>query len=155
MLGCCQSYAVFSPLKSSVGCIFPWYNFLVNVQGVKTVEYKGRSDEDILRDVQSAGQNFLGMRLGDMITRIAELDDKGLKTKLIEEYYRNQDGYFDKDVSGTRVRVNSAVRIIRSGKADFALKQLLDADSRVSKSAYNKAKETIEQFKKGILKLPF
>ncbi|MHC0037928.1 hypothetical protein [Pseudoneobacillus sp. C159] len=49
------------------------------------MEYKGRSDEDILRDVQSAGQNFLGMRLGDMITRIAELNDKGLKTKLIEE----------------------------------------------------------------------
>lgn len=155
MFDCCRLYTVFSLPKSNVDYIFPWYNFLVNVQGVNTVEFKVRSDEDILRDVQSAGQNFLGMRLGDMITRIAELDDKNLKTKLIEEYYRNQDGYFDKDVSGTRVRVNSAVRIIRSGKATFALKQLLDEDSRVSESANKKAKETIEQLNNGTLQLPF
>lgn len=118
------------------------------------MNFKARSDEDILRDVQSAGQNFLGMRLGDMLLRITELDDRDLKTKLVAEYHINQDGYFDKDISGTRVRVNSAVRIIRSNKVMFALEQLQDSDSRVSEVAIAKSQDTINQIRNGALRLP-
>jgi hypothetical protein len=57
--------------------------------------------------------HFLGLHMADLLTRIKELDDKVSKSKLIEEYHSNQQGYYDKDTGGTRTRVNAAIRIIK------------------------------------------
>ena len=82
-----------------------------------------RTIQKIEDDVKSAGQTFLGMRMGDLLCRIPELDDKERKKDLIQEYYENQIGTYDKDFSGTRIRVNAAARIIRGDKVIYALLQ--------------------------------
>ena len=46
-----------------------------------------RTIQKIEDDVKSAGQTFLGMRMGDLLCRIPELDDKERKKDLIQEYY--------------------------------------------------------------------
>ena len=90
----------------------------------------------------------------DLLLRVNELEDKETKKKLIEEYYENQIGTHDKEFDGTRVRVNSAIRIIAANKVVFALERIDSSDPRVLPEAIQKARETIEKIKNGKLKLP-
>ena len=118
------------------------------------MEKELRSIDKINDDIKSAGQSFLGLNMADLLTRIKELDDKILKSKLIDEYHSNQHGYYDKDTGGTRTRVNSAIRIIKSEKVLYALEQIDGSDPRVLPEAVAKAKETVAKIKTGELKLP-
>ncbi len=92
--------------------------------------------------------------MADLLTRIKELDDKVLKSKLIDEYHSCQRGYYDKDTGGTRTRVNAALRIIKSEKVLYALEQIDGSDPRVLPEAVTKAKETIVKIQSGELRLP-
>lgn len=121
------------------------------VKGVVQMEKIPRSIEKINDDIKSAGQSFLGLYMGDILYRISELEDKTRKTKLIEGYYSNQHGFYDKDISGTRVRVNAAIRIIKAAKVVYALEQIDGSDSRVVPEAVYNAKETLKKIETGEL----
>lgn len=118
------------------------------------MEKEHRSIDKINDDIKSAGQSFLGLHMADLLSRIKELDDKVLKSKLIEGYHYHQHCYYDKDIGGTRTRVNAAVRIIKAEKVLYALEQINGFDPRVLPEAVAKAKETIMKINTGELKLP-
>ena len=118
------------------------------------MEKEPRRIDKINDDIKSAGQSFLGLNMADLLTRIKDLDDKALKNKLIEEYYSNQYGYYDKDPGGTRTRVNAAIRIIKSDKVLYALERIDGSDPRVLSESVTKAKETIIKIQSGELRLP-
>lgn len=115
---------------------------------------KSRSESKIDDDIRSAGQSFLGIRMSDLLGRISELDDRDQKKKLIEEYYENQIGTYDKNMGGTSTRVNSAIRIIAADKVVYALSKIDGSDSRVLAEAVENAKDTIQKIKSGTIKLP-
>lgn len=115
------------------------------------MERKERNLSKIDDDIKSAGQSFIGLYMSDMLGRIPELDDKVKKVKLIEEYHSRQYGFFDKDIGGTRTRVNAVVRIIRADKVLYALGKVDGSDPRVVPEAVAKAKETIGKIKNGKL----
>ncbi len=118
------------------------------------MEKEHRSIDKINDDIKSAGQSFLGLYMSDLLARIKELDDRVLKNKLIEEYHSNQYGYFDKDIGGTRTRVNAAIRIIKAEKVLYALERINGSNPLVLPEAVTKAKETIMKAKTGELELP-
>ncbi len=118
------------------------------------MEKQERSINKIEDDVRSAGQTFLGLRMEDLLIRVAELDDKVAKNKLIEEYYESQVGTRDGAMGGTRTRVNSAVRIIKADKVLYALSLIDGSDSRVLPEAVMKAQDTIRKIKSGEIKMP-
>ena len=115
---------------------------------------ESRNIAKIEDDILSAGKTFLGQRLSDMLGRIAELDDRNLKNKLIEEYFYNQLGTYDKNIGGTRTRVNSVVRIIKSEKVLYALGLIDGSDIRVHPEAVANAKDTIRKIESGEILLP-
>lgn len=118
------------------------------------MERQERSINKTEDDVRSAGQTFLGLRMDDLLMRVAELDDKEAKNKLIEEYYENQYGTHDKEMSGVRTRVNSAIRIIKAEKVVYALKLIDGSDSRVLPEAVEKARKTIRKIECGEIHMP-
>jgi len=118
------------------------------------VEKEYRSIDKVNDDIKSAGKSFLGLYMADLLARIKELDDKVLKNRLIEEYHSNQYGYYDKDIGGTRTRVNAAIRIIKAEKVLYALEQINGSNSQVLPEAVAKAKETIMKIRAGELQLP-
>lgn len=115
---------------------------------------ENRSVENIKNDIRSAGQSFLGIRMRDLLNRIDELDDKDSKTKLIEEYFNNQVGTYDKNIGGTRTRVNSAIRIIKAEKVEYVLSMINGSDERVIPEAVQMAKQTLADIYTGKIKLP-
>lgn len=118
------------------------------------MDKQSRSISKINDDIKSAGQSFLGQRMEDLLVRFNELDDKVLKSKLVEEYFMNQLGYFDKDINGTRTRVNAAIRIIKSEQVIYALEQIDGLNLKVQLDSVLKAKETLSKIRSGILILP-
>lgn len=118
------------------------------------MEKVSRSMDKINDDIKSAGQSFLGLHFEDIIRRFPELEDRTLKNKIIEEYYKKQYGFFDKNEGGTRTRVNAAIRIIRSGQVVNALKIINVSDPRVAPEAVDSAKETLRKIQVGELALP-
>ncbi len=114
-----------------------------------------RENAKILDDIKSAGQIFLAMNMEDLLNRVAELDDIEKKTALIGEYWKKQNGFYDKNSGGTRTRVNSALRIIRADKVLYALKEIVDNhDPRVEQTAIEKANELIKKIESGEIRLP-
>lgn len=105
-------------------------------------------------DIKSAGKSFLGLYLGELLSMINELDDKGLKGNLIEEYHSHQRGYYDRDIGGTKTRVNASIRIIKANKVLCALERIGGSDLRVRSEAVTRAEETIRKIKTGELNLP-
>lgn len=118
------------------------------------MQKESRNIAKIQDDIRSAGQTFLGLRLSDMLGRINELDDRNSKNKLIEEYFNNQIGTYDKHIGGTRTRVNSAIRIIKAEKVLYALRLIDGSDIRVLPEAVVNAKETIRKIENGEIILP-
>lgn len=113
-----------------------------------------RSISKIDDDVRSAGQTFLGLNMESLLTKIKDLDDKVLKSKLIEGFHSSQYGYYDKDMGGTRTRINSAVRIIKADKVLYVLEKIDGSNPLVLPEAVMKAKETVMKIREGKLRLP-
>lgn len=99
-------------------------------------------------DVRSEGKAFLGLRLSDMLLRIAELKHSKSKRELIQEYFMHQVGTHDTDIGGTRTRVNSAIRIIKAKKVLYVLELIVESDYRVLPEAVE-TKNTITKIKNG------
>lgn len=113
-----------------------------------------RSINKINDDIKSADQTFLGLYMADLLTRINELDDKVLKEKLIQEYFENQKYFSDKDLGGTRTRINAAIRIIKAEKVIYALEQINGQNPRALAEAVEKSKDTLIKINNGELSLP-
>lgn len=112
------------------------------------------SDTQYIRAYRSAGLWFVGMYMEAFLLRIDELVDDNSKAKLIEEIYDNGENTFDKDLSGTRTRVNSLYRIIKAGREIEALKKVIQSD-RVAKEnpqAIIDAKDLLIRIKSGDFK---
>lgn len=118
------------------------------------MERENRTEKQIINDIRAAGKSFLGMRMGDLLNRINELEKPELKKKLIEEYYENQAGTFDSKIGGTTTRVNSAIRIIKADRVVEVLEQIDESDKRVKEEAVIEAKKTLDNIRNGKLKLP-
>lgn len=128
-------------------------NLIISNGGQRMIKVE-RSIPKIKAYVKSVGQNFLGMRMADLLCRFSELEDKTLKNKLIQEYYENQIGTYDKTIQGTRTRVNAAIRIIRGEQVVYALHLIDGSDSRVLPDAAAKAKETLKKIEIKEILLP-
>ena len=100
------------------------------------------------RYLQSAGMSFFVNRVEEILLNIEKLKIKEEKIKLIEKYFANQEGYSDKDISGTRVRVNSVIKIIKENNIEYVLKKIIES-KKVPLSTVTKARKILEQqFKK-------
>ncbi|TSI10769.1 hypothetical protein [Lysinibacillus sp. BW-2-10] len=111
--------------------------------------YKERIDSKIDRAIRSAGKSFLAYNLGELLNRIDELNDKNRKKKVIESLYLNQQGFYDKDISGTNIRVNTALKIISSNKVEDVLYLLLYESEKLDDEAKSKVEQTIKEIKSG------
>lgn len=113
-------------------------------------------DKDLVhRYIRSAGQTFLGLQMEEIILRFSELRDTTKKNYLIRNIYENQHGFYDKNISGTRIRVEAAIRIIAAGSAEYALKLIADNDNpRVLAKAKLMASVTLLRIQTGKVQLP-
>jgi hypothetical protein len=85
------------------------------------------------------------------LLRLDELADKDLNKMLIEELYDNGENTFDKNIGGTRTRVNSLYKIIQSGREIEALEQVIKASKVSNKNpqAILDAKDLLSRIKLG------
>jgi len=114
------------------------------------------TDSQFIRTYRSAGLWFVGMYMEAFLLRINELRDDLLKTKLVEEIYNNGENTFDKNIGGTRTRVNCLAKIIEAGRVEEALKIVIDSD-RVKKEnpdAFYCAKDLLRRIQSGEFKVP-
>ena len=111
-----------------------------------------RNIEKINRDIKSAGQSFLAFHLEDLISKIHKLNYRDEKNALISLYHANQIGFFDKNIEGTRTRVNAAIRIIKANKVIYAL-EVISNSKITSKEAIRNALKLLNKLNKGGLKL--
>jgi len=118
------------------------------------MNFEPRNLEKIDDDIKSAGQSFIGGYIEDMLNRIPELDDRHSKNKVIEEYFENQQGFYDKDIGGTRTRVNAVIRIIKANQVKYALEKIDERDTRVVSEAVKKAQSLLERIENGQFLLP-
>ena len=79
------------------------------------------TDKQFINAYRSAGLWFVALYMEAFIVRKEAHMDSLAKRKLIEEIYNDGDNTFDKGIDATRTRVNSLIRIIRSGRASEAL----------------------------------
>ena len=109
------------------------------------------NDEQFEGACNSSGLWFVGMYMEAFLLRLDELEDKNLKSKLIEEIYDNGENTFDKKIGGTRTRVNSLYRIITGNRVVDALESVIKSD-RVSKEnpqAITDAQDLLKKIEKG------
>lgn len=100
------------------------------------------------RYLQSAGMSFFVNRAEEILLNIEKLKIKEEKIKPIEKYFANQEGYSDKDIKGTRVRVNSVIKIIKENNIKYVLNKIIES-KKVALSTVTKARKILEQqFKK-------
>lgn len=118
------------------------------------MKFEQKSEHRIDADIRSAGQGFLGYRFEDLLSCVNELDDRGVKKKLIEEYYENQQGCYDKDIGGTRTRVNAAVRIIKADKVEYTLAKIDGSNRQVKEEAITRAKSLLSRIRNKQFTLP-
>lgn len=113
------------------------------------------SEKQFINAYRSAGLWFVALYMEAFLLRIDELKDNVLKTNLIEEIYNNGENAFDKEINGTRTRVNSLLRIIESGRVIEALEVAVGSISLIRNfpSAVDTAMNLIESIKKGEIKI--
>ena len=100
------------------------------------------------RSLQSAGISFFVNRVEEILLNIEKLKIKEEKIKLIEKYFENQEGYSDKDIKGTRIRVNSTIKIIKENNIEYVLNKIIES-KKVPLNTVTKARKILEQqFKK-------
>jgi len=98
------------------------------------------TDKQFINSYRSAGLWFVALYMEAFILRIDELRGDVLKTKLVEEIYDNGENTFDKDIGGTRTRVNALYRIIKAGRINEVLK-LASNSIKLNKDFPEAAKE--------------
>ncbi|MDY0278236.1 MAG: hypothetical protein RBQ97_09160 [Acholeplasma sp.] len=74
------------------------------------------------RNVRSAGIAFLKKNLIYMRDNYQKIINE--KEKYIDHLFKYQDGWYDSKPTGTTIRVNSTLRIIRDGDFERALKMI-------------------------------
>ena len=116
--------------------------------------YKIRSDSKILDDIKSAGKNYLALNIEYVLLNINEMTDIDFKNKVINKQFEEQKGFSDKDISGTRTRVNALLRIIQANKVIYALEQINKDDPRISDEAFEEAQSIIKKIKSNEIELP-
>lgn len=114
---------------------------------------KAMPDARFKRKMASAGKTFLGLKLAELIAS-GSYESDSIRTHMTEELYDNQDGWEDRELSGTQTRVSCAVAIINAGRTVDALEAVLTADCRVSDQAKTKARQTLADINSGTLRLP-
>lgn len=107
----------------------------------------------IERCIRSAGLGFLGIRMEDLLLRTDELEDKKKRTNLINEYYQNQIVYYDENITGTIIRVESAIQIIKADMVLYTLERIAKS-TRTDPRAILKGRETLRKIESGELALP-
>jgi len=113
------------------------------------------TDKQFINSYRSAGLWFVALYMEAFLLRIDELDDDLLKTKLIEEIYDNGENTFDKEISGTRTRVNALYRIIKAGRGIEAL-EIATNSKRLKKEfpeAASQAKDLLDRINTGRFKV--
>ena len=116
--------------------------------------YKMRSDSKILNDIKSAGKNYLALNIEYVLLNIDDMEDMDFKNKVINKQFQEQKGFSDKDISGTRTRVNALLRIIYANKIIYALEQINKDDPRILDEAFEEVQNIITKIKSKEIKLP-
>ncbi len=103
---------------------------------------------------RSAGLWYVGSFMEEFLRHREKWEDEETKNEFIE-YMFNEYGGADKDINGTRTRVNCVIRIIESGCVEEALNLVLEANDNKLGCQQSKinAKSTLEKIKDGILKI--
>lgn len=76
---------------------------------------------------RSAALWYVGSYMLEFLMRQEQWKNPDTKESFIRSMFKEYGGS-DKDISGTRTRVNAMIRIIESGKVEDALKLVLEAD---------------------------
>ena len=96
------------------------------------------------RYLRSAGMSFFVYRIEEILLNINKLTAREEKSKLIKKYFENQEGYFDKNIGGTRTRVYSVIKIIEENNVEYVLNKIIKS-KKVSLDIITKAKKILEQ----------
>ena len=117
---------------------------------VYVIKYQYRSNkmskqlEKAERYLRSAGMSFFVYRIEEILLNINNLTAKEEKSRLIKKYFENQDGYFDKNIGGTRTRVYSVIKIIEENNVEYVLNKIIKS-KKASSDIITKAKKILEQ----------
>lgn len=106
------------------------------------------SDQVLKRNIESAGYWFVGEYAAKTFENYNELvSNNYFKNEFINEIFREQGR--DKDLGGTRTRVNALLRIIRDGKIIEALEYIIASDRLNNKEprSVEMAKEALKVIK--------
>ena len=96
------------------------------------------------RYLRSAGMSFFVYRIEEILLNINKLTAREEKSKLIKKYFENQEGYFDKNIGGTRTRVYSVIKIIEENNVEYVLNKIIKS-KKASSDIITKAKKILEQ----------
>ena len=99
---------------------------------------------------RSAALWYVGSYMLEFLMRQEQWKDPDTKESFIR-YMFEEYGGSDKDLSGTRTRVNAMIRIIESRKVEDALKLVLEADEAKLGCEQSKlnAQETLDRIQNG------
>lgn len=101
---------------------------------------------------RSAGLWYVGSYMLEFLMRKEQWENPETKQSFIRYMFTEcGDGVCDKDIAGTRTRVNAIIRIIESRKVEDALELVLEADDSklgCTESKVN-AKETLARLRDG------
>ncbi len=109
------------------------------------------TDKQFINSYRSAGLWFVALYMEAFILRIDELEDRLLKTKFVEEIYDNGENASDKNIGGTRTRVNSLYRIIKSNRVVEALEVATNSErlNREFPEAADEARDLLKRIRSG------
>lgn len=102
----------------------------------------------MLKDIKSAGGWFVGEYAALIIeNHVKLLSDKAYKLEFIQKIFH--DCGRDKDLGGTRTRVNALIRIINRGELIEALQYIMDSDNinRSEPEVVKTASRTLQKLK--------
>lgn len=102
-------------------------------------------------DVSIAGKAFICFNTEQLLQMI---DDGLSRNNMIKNLYLTQEGFYDKNIDGTKARVNALLRIIRSDNLLYALNHIIESPFSLRVGAKDKAKDIIEKLHNGEIKLP-
>ena len=105
---------------------------------------------ELKRVCRSAGLWYVGAFMIEFLMQQDKWSNPDTKNDCVEYMYRECGGT-DSDINGTRVRVNSVIRIIESRRVEEALELVLAADDRKlgCSEAKENARATLERLRNG------
>lgn len=103
-------------------------------------------DKTLKRDIESAGSWFVGEYLSIVMENYFQLqNNKEYKNHFIKQLHMRKDK--DKNINGTRTRLNALIRIIKRNKAKEALVYIIKSE-RINKNNPESIKIAIETLRK-------